>query len=39
MEQIRWEALFADGWKEVAVEDLLFHLIASGLITAYRAKH
>jgi hypothetical protein len=39
MKQIRWEALFADGWREVSVEDLLFRLIGSGLIRAYRAKH
>ena len=39
MKQIRWEALFADGWREVSVEDLLFRLIDSGLIRAYRAKH
>jgi hypothetical protein len=38
MKQIRWEALFADGWKEVSVEDLLFRLIGSGLIRAYREK-
>jgi hypothetical protein len=38
MKQIRWEALFADGWKEVSVEDLLFRLVGSGLTKAYRAK-
>ncbi len=38
MKQIRREALFADGWKEVSVEDLLFRLIGSGLIRAYRAS-
>jgi hypothetical protein len=36
---IRWQALFVDGWKEVSVEDLLFRLIGSGLIRAYRATH
>jgi hypothetical protein len=35
---IRWEALFADGWREVPAEDLLFRLIGSGLIRAYREK-
>jgi hypothetical protein len=39
VKHIRWEALFADGWKEVSAEDLLFRLIGSGLIRAYRAKH
>lgn len=38
VKHIRWEALFADGWKEVSVEDLLFRLIGSGLIRAYREK-
>jgi hypothetical protein len=38
VKQIRWEALFADGWREVSVEDLLFRLIGSGLIHAYREK-
>jgi hypothetical protein len=38
VKQIRWEALFEDGWKEVSVEDLLFRLIGSGLIRAYREK-
>lgn len=38
VKQIRWEALFADGWREVFVEDLLFRLIGSGLIRAYREK-
>ena len=36
MKQIRWEALFADGWRVVSAEDLLFRLIGSGLIRAYR---
>jgi hypothetical protein len=35
---IRWEALFADGWREVSVEDLFFRLIRSGLIRACREK-
>jgi hypothetical protein len=39
MKRVRWEALFTDGWEEVSVEDLLFRLIGSGLIRAYRAKH
>jgi len=35
---VRWEALFADGWKEMTADDLLFRLTGSGQITAYRQK-
>jgi hypothetical protein len=38
MKRIRWEALFADGWREVSAEGLLFRLVGSELIRAYRAK-
>ena len=38
MKQIRLEALFADGWREVSAEDLLFRLVGSGLISTYREK-
>jgi len=38
MKHIRWEALFADGRREVSAEDLLLRLIGSGPIRAYRAK-